>query len=237
MGKRRRVRFGSGNRFGFLGFGGRDGFVWQLAAECFEALELLDGTAVETLRLGLVTEEEGEGVGLAAEAVEAEAEPIGTMLFGGDWDALGEIGRSEDAGLGGAYHGSVEAVGEEAGFESGHAQHGLLGEDDALDGEEFLGVDGLVGGDGVRAEVGDDFGVFEGDDGEAIGVEGVLAGILRGTGFAFGGAGAGGTVGIGAIGGKALRGERLFHRFSSSMRGRGGRGAGMEVIEGKGEVR
>jgi predicted polyphosphate/ATP-dependent NAD kinase len=35
------------------------------------------------------------------------------------------------------------------------AEEGLLGEGDTLDGEELLGVDGLVDGDEVLAEAGD----------------------------------------------------------------------------------
>jgi hypothetical protein len=49
--------------------------------------------------------------------------------------------------------------------------------------------------------------VFEADDGEVRGGEAMLAGVLRGTGLAFGGAGAGGVSGIGQI-----RGE-LFFRY------------------------
>jgi hypothetical protein len=45
--------------------------------------------------------------------------------------------------------GFAEAVGEEAGFEAGGAEDGLLGDSDALATEEFLGVDGLVEGDQV----------------------------------------------------------------------------------------
>ena len=90
-------------------------------------------------------------------------------------------------GSGGAFHGCVEAVGEEAGFEGVHAEHGVLGEGDAFDGGAFLGVDGLVGGDGVGDEAGDSGAVLDADDGEGVGVEGELAGILGGAGFAFGG--------------------------------------------------
>jgi hypothetical protein len=46
------------------------------------------------------------------------------------------------------------------------AEEGLLGEGDALDGEELLGVDGLVDGDGIFAESGDLVEIFEADDGE-----------------------------------------------------------------------
>ena len=42
----------------------------------------------------------------------------------------------------------------------------MLGDGDALDGEEFLGVGGAVTGDEIGAEIGDGLGVFETDDGE-----------------------------------------------------------------------
>jgi hypothetical protein len=61
-----------------------------------------------------------------------------------------------------------------------------LRQGDALQGEEFLGVDGLVAGDEVGAEVDEDVGWFEADDGVVLGGEGMLAGILGGAGFALG---------------------------------------------------
>jgi hypothetical protein len=46
------------------------------------------------------------------------------------------------------------------------AQEGMLGEGDALDGEEFQRIDGLVGGDGVVAEVREGVDLIEADDGK-----------------------------------------------------------------------
>ena len=74
--------------------------------------------------------------------------------------------------------GLVEAGGEEAGLEARGTEDGLLGEGEALDGEEFLGVDGLVDGDEVGSEMGDLLEVFEADDGEGRGSEAVFAAIL-----------------------------------------------------------
>jgi hypothetical protein len=71
----------------------------------------------------------------------------------------------------------------------------------ALDGEEFLGVDGLVDGDEVFAEAGDLVEFFEADDGEGGGGESVFAGVLGGAGFAFWGTGPGGLGGVGSVGG------------------------------------
>jgi hypothetical protein len=114
----------------------------------------------------------------------------------------------------GAY-GFAEAVGEEAGFEAGGAEDGLLGEGDALKGEEFLGVDGVVGFDEVFAEVGDLVEVFESDDGEVGGGEAVFAGILGRAELALRGAGAGRPGGIGAIGGELFWGNGKRHGNST----------------------
>jgi hypothetical protein len=54
---------------------------------------------------------------------------------------------------------------EEAGFQAGGAEHGLLGEGHALHGEELLGVDGLIGGDEAGLEIGDFVEVFDAGDG------------------------------------------------------------------------
>jgi hypothetical protein len=101
----------------------------------------------------------------------------------------------------------AEAVGEEAGFEAGGAEDGLLGESDALKGEEFLGVDGVVEVHQVFLEMGDLIEVFEADDGEAGSGEAVFAGILGGAGLALWGAGACGTASVGAVGGELFWGN------------------------------
>src|ERR1039457_3420081 len=75
-----------------------------------------------------------------------------------------------------AVEGLIEAGGGHAVVEAFDAEEGLLGEGDALDGEELLGVDRLVDGDGVFAEAGDLVEIFEADDGESGGGESVLAG-------------------------------------------------------------
>jgi hypothetical protein len=112
----------------------------------------------------------------------------------------GEFRAHEDHGVSGRVESLVEAGGEEAGFEARGAEESLLGEGDALDGEEFLGVNGLVDGDEVGPEMGDFIQVLEADDGESGGGEAVFAGILGGAGLALRGAGSGGLGGIGAIG-------------------------------------
>ena len=178
--------------------------------------KIFDGAAMEALGLGLKAEERGGDVGLAGEAIEAEGEPIGAVLFERDVDAGGQIGAIEDEWLGGAGHGLVEAVGEEAGFEDGHAAHGVFGEGDAFDGVAFLGIDGLVSRDGIGDEGGDGGAVLNADDGEGVGVEVVLAGVLGGAGFAFFGLRSSGFAGVGLVGGDAA--GRGRHRSRSSTR-------------------
>ena len=121
---------------------------------------------------------------------------------------MADLGSLEDIRLGGAAHGVVEAVGEETGFQGVHAEYGVLGEGDAFDGEAFLGVDGLVGSDGIGDEGGDLGSILNADDGEGVGIESVLASVLGGSGLAFGSLWPGGTAGIGAVGGDALGGGR-----------------------------
>ena len=100
----------------------------------------------------------------------------------------------------------VETGGEQAGLETGGTQQSLLSEGHALQGEEFLGVDGLVDGGEVGGEMGDFVEIFETDDGEAGSGEAVGAGVLGGAGLAFRRARSGGAGGVGAIGGELLFG-------------------------------
>ena len=125
--------------------------------------------------------------------------------------------------------GSVSSGGEEARLEAGGAEERLLSEGDALDGEEFLRVDGLVNVDEVGFEVCDFIEIFEMDDGKSGGGEAVLAGVLGGTGLAFGSAGTGGLRRVGAISFALLFGDRVMgvgHRIhlSSQAVARGGAG-------------
>jgi hypothetical protein len=171
-------------------------------------VKIFDGAAVEALGLGLEAKEGGGDVGLAVEDIEAVGKPECPILGEGGLDALADLGSLEDVRLLGSAHGLVEAVGEEAGFERVHAEHGVLGEGDALDGETFLGIDGLVGGDSVGDESGDLGSILHADDGEGVGVEAVLAGVLGGSCLAFGSLGPGGMAGVGAVGCDALLGSR-----------------------------
>jgi hypothetical protein len=71
------------------------------------------------------------------------------------------------------------------------------------EGEEFLRVDGLVDGDEVGLEARDFVEFLEAHDGEGGGAEAVFAGVLGGSGLPLLGAGAGGALSIGAVGGEA----------------------------------
>src|ERR1039458_3433319 len=133
--------------------------------------------------------------------------------------------------------GSVEATGQHTGLEAGDAEEGHLAEGDALDGEDFLGVDGTVGVEGILAEVVEGLEVFEADDGEGGAGEAVLAGVESGLGFAGGGAGAGGFLRVAAVGGDLLVGSHggclseerevlLNSRRSTATSGRGDAGRG-----------
>jgi hypothetical protein len=170
-----------------------------------DALEFVEGAAVEALGLGLVAEEGGPGVLLVVLDHVAPHEALGAeeiaVLGGGDFEVAGES-LGHEGHVVGVLNDLIEAAGEEAGFEAVGAEEGLLGEGEALKGEHFLGVPGLVEGEEVGAEVGDFMDFLEADDGEGGGGEAVLAGVLGRAGLAFGGAGAGGTLRVFAVGGE-----------------------------------
>jgi hypothetical protein len=154
------------------GWGGGIGFDWYFGTKGFQAFEFRDRAAMLALGVGRIADAQGHGVGAGDAALEPlrqqEVEGIGGRGFSG-------CIRS----------GRAETGSEEAGFEAGGAEDGLLGEGDALDGEEFLGVNGFVEVDGVVLEAGDLLDVFETDDGISGGREAVFASVLRGTGLAF----------------------------------------------------
>ena len=161
--------------------------------------------------MGLVTEEEGPGVALAGDAAEAFGEGVVAVLGAGDFEVADQIFGHGDDGVAGAVQGFVQASGEEAGFEAGAAEEGVLGESDALEGEQFLGVDGVVDGDQVVLKASHGVQVFEADDGVIGRGESMAArgpgGTPRGAGLAFGSTRAGGQGGVGTICGKPTGGD------------------------------
>jgi len=97
--------------------------------------------------------------------------------------------------------GSVEGDGAKTGFEARDAEQAVLGESDALDCEDLLRVDGLVDVHEVMPEAIDGIAILDFDNREVRAGEPVLAGVLRGSSLACGGAGAGGVLGVGSVGG------------------------------------
>jgi len=172
-----------------------------------EPLEFLDRAPIMAFGLGLIAQEQRPAQGGFRHAVETLGEGVIAVLGAGDLDIPGELLGHREEWTPAGVEGLIETGGEEAGFEARGAEEGLLGEGDALDGEEFLGVDGLVDGEEVGAEMGDFLKIFEADDGEGGGGEAVLAGVLSGTGLALGGGGSGGMGSVGAIGGELFGGD------------------------------
>ena len=152
----------------------------------FEALEFLHRTPVKEFRLGLIAEEEGPGVAFAGDAAEALGEGVVAVLGAGDFEVADQVFGHGDDGVAGAVEGFVQAGGEEAGFQAGAAEEGMLGEGDALGGEQFLGVDRLVDGDQIGLQAGDGVQVFEADDGEVGRGEAMPAQWANGAGGVFG---------------------------------------------------
>jgi Holliday junction resolvasome RuvABC ATP-dependent DNA helicase subunit len=85
--------------------------------------------------LGLIAQQEGKTVVLADQAVEAIAQQVIEVLGLADFDIRCEFLVHGEAGLSVGVERFAEAVGEEAGFEAGGAEDGLLSESDALKGE------------------------------------------------------------------------------------------------------
>jgi hypothetical protein len=183
-------------------------------AEGLEAIEIFESAAIFALSEDLVTHEQRPGIGYFASghAVEALGEGVGAVLGlrDGDVAIADEVLGHADEETAGGVEGFVETGGEEAALEAGDAEDGLLGEGDALDGEQLLGVDGPVDGNQVGAETGDFLEIFEADDGEVRGGKAMLAGVLGGAGLALGSASAGGMGRISAIGGELLFGNEFL---------------------------
>jgi hypothetical protein len=143
-----------------------------------------------------------KGVVLPGQAMEAVGQGVVTILLACDFDItiaheLGAHWRERSAVV---VEGHVKTGSEDAGLETGGAEHGLLRESHLLEGEQLLGVDGLVDGQEVVLETGDLIKFFESDDGEGGGGEAVSAGILARAGLAVGSARAGALGGVGAVG-------------------------------------
>src|ERR1700680_1135505 len=107
--------------------------------EGLQAIEILEGPAIFAFGLDLIAEEQRPGVGslVAGHALEAIGEGVVAVLGFGNLDIAMDdevLGHGNEE-LAGGVEGFVEATSEEAGLEAGDAEHGLLREGDALDGE------------------------------------------------------------------------------------------------------
>jgi hypothetical protein len=189
-------------------------------AESFEALELLHGSAKEAFRLGLIAEELREDIGLAKQAAEALGQTVAAILGLGDLDVLDHLVMEKDEGPAIGVEDLVEAGGIDAAFDTGAEEGRLLGQGDAFDGEEFLGIGGLISGHEVGAEVVDGIEFLDADDREIGAFESVLA-------FAWG------LCGGGFGGGDGFLEHRWPFDISSSMGATGSRGVIGVGIEAK----
>jgi hypothetical protein len=175
------------------------------AAEGSEPFKLLDGAAIEALSLDLVAEEQRPVVGIAIEAAEAEGQPIVAILVGGH-RTLSKFGDAEYARVGGEFEALLEGAGHQTGFKAVAAEERVLREGNPLDGEKFLGIDGLVDGDEIGAKVGDLMDVLGADRGEAFRVEAMGSGHAQ----LFARLASGVARGLaGIVGGKGDRGEEF----------------------------
>jgi hypothetical protein len=141
--------------------------------------------------LSLIAQEQRPSViRLPGHALETVGQGVVAVLGAGDFDIAIARKLPTHGGYGSpvVVEGEVEAVGEQAGFEAGGAEHRLLGEGHALDGEQFLGVDRLIDAGEIGFEMGDLLEIFEADDGEGGGDEAVRAGVAGGSSLAFRGA-------------------------------------------------
>ena len=149
-----------------------------------EAFELLDGATVHALGLGLIAEEKSERGRGFEEALEAFGKEVVAIL--GLEDSIivvDEVGAEADQRPAVGGNALIEADGKQAAMQAFDAKESLLGKGDALDGEELLGVDGLVGGDGVFAKIGDLVDLFETHDGKGGGGETRAYGSFGRSGF------------------------------------------------------
>jgi hypothetical protein len=154
------------------------GSVRHLIAQGFEAIEILNGAAVLAFRLSAVAEHQADRIGLLRDAAEAFGDAVIAVLSAGDFDiaAADHVGIHRDDGVVASVDDVVHGAREHAGIETRAPEHHLLGEGDALDRDEFLGVHRLIAGDGVGSEPVDFGEVFETHDGEGRRAEIVMNG-------------------------------------------------------------
>ncbi len=150
--------------------------VRQLRTQALQAKELFEGAAVIALGLDAITERKVHQVRLLCDAPEPFGEVEIPVLLAGNFDIAANHVR-DHAGdwVVVGIDGIVQGGGEEAGIETGGAEDELLRDGHALEREHFLGVDRAIAGDEVGFEIADLVDVFEADDAEGRGGEGVRA--------------------------------------------------------------
>ena len=94
---------------------------------------------------------------------------------------------------------------------------GPLGEGDAFDGKQLLGVDGLVGSDEIGAQLFEFLGILDADDAEAGGGEAVLQGVPGRTSLTRLTTGSRGPGGISAVGSELFFRDRPLGRDFESF--------------------
>jgi hypothetical protein len=157
------------------------GSFWQLPPQLLQPLEFLHCAPVQALRLGLVAEEQWNAVALTGQAEQAIGQHVVAVLGQGDFDAVGDVLMERKSGRTVGH--SLRQAAEQAGFEARGAQHGLLAEGHLLEGEQFLGMDGVVDGNEVVAEADDFVDVFEPDDSEVWQRRGHVSRLFVRSGF------------------------------------------------------
>jgi hypothetical protein len=180
-------------------------------------LELVAGLAVGAAKGVLVARELDEGVVFAV-PIEGDAEQAGFLVVALLADGAGPFGGGVGAVLDLA--GAFQSIGVQAGFDAGHTAETPVGPGHLAEAELLDLVGGLVGG-AEAVEEGLEFGgVLDGEDGVAGG-EAAGAAVVGDFGFALGGAGAGGELGVAAIGVDLRLGR---HGWCTSGEGAGGCG-------------
>jgi hypothetical protein len=115
----------------------QNGFLWGFGAQGFETVEFFDCAAVQAFALGLVAQEQREGVVLAGQAAETIGKGIVAILGASDFDiAIADESRSHGGdGSSVVIEGHIEADGEDSRSKTGDAAHLLLRESHGLDSE------------------------------------------------------------------------------------------------------
>jgi hypothetical protein len=179
-------------------------------------LELVAGLVVGAAEGVLVARELDEGVVFAV-PIERDTEDASFVVVALLADGAGRFGGGVGAihDLAGAFH----AVGVQAALDADHAAETPVGAGHLAE-AELLGLVGGLEGGAEAVEEGLEFGgVLDGEDGVAGG-EVVGTAVMGDFGFAFGGAWAGGELGVAAIGVDLRLG-----RHGAPRRGAGGCGS------------